>query len=201
MSGLALEVLTTGYVLRPVTEAELPALLALCRSNPQYYRHCPPQPSLEGLARDLAALPPGKTAEDKYYLGYFDDARLIAALDLITGYPSPDTAFIGFFMLDASAQGCGLGSRLVSELFDGLAAQGFPHLLKHRPERLSALVGALDLMPQLIDLILTPSGMGAGCSLFHFPSLRYQTILTPHSMHTPSRGYARAQISFPDLFC
>ena len=125
MSGLALEGLTTGYVLRPVTEADLPALLALCRSNPQYYRHCPPPPSLEGLARDLAALPPGKTAEDKYYLGYFDDARLIAALDLITGYPSPDTAFIGFFMLDASAQGCWLGSRLVSELFDGLAAQGF----------------------------------------------------------------------------
>lgn len=125
MSGLALEGLTKCCTLRPITAADLPALLTLCRSNPQYYRHCPPPPSLESLARDLAALPPGKTAEDKYYLGFYDGARLIAALDLITGYPKPDTAFLGFFMLDASLQGQGLGSSLVCTLFDGLAARGF----------------------------------------------------------------------------
>ena len=40
-----------------MTEADLPILLALCRSNPGYYEHCPPFVTEESLRADLAALP------------------------------------------------------------------------------------------------------------------------------------------------
>lgn len=63
----------------------------------------------------MQALPPEKTAADKYYVGYFDSGGLAAVLDLILGYPQEGTALIGFFMVDAARQGTGLGSRLVSE--------------------------------------------------------------------------------------
>ena len=46
----------------------------------------------------MTALPPGKCAADKHYLGFFDRETLVAVLDLIERYPQDDTAYIGFFM-------------------------------------------------------------------------------------------------------
>mgnify|MGYP000597566553 CR=1 FL=1 len=50
---------------------------------------------------------------------------MIALLDLIAGYPEPDTAWIGWLILDQSCQGRGLGSRLVEALLEGLSEAGF----------------------------------------------------------------------------
>ena len=109
------------YAARKLTEADIPALLALCEGNPMYYRHCPPPVSAQSLREDMRALPPGKGMEDKHYLGIFDGERLIAVMDLILGFPDERTAFIGFFMVDASRQGRGVGSRIVRETFEHLA--------------------------------------------------------------------------------
>lgn len=76
----------------------------------------------------MQALPPEKTAADKYYVGYFDSGGLAAVLDLILGYPQEGTALIGFFMVDAARQGTGLGSRLVSEAAACLRAAGLSRL-------------------------------------------------------------------------
>ena len=110
---------------RPLTEADLPSALRLATGNPLFYRYHPPLPTLESLRADLAALPPGKTPADKYFVGYFDGETLIALLDLIADYPSPGTAHIGFFMLRAAEQGKGLGSALVQELLRALSLAGF----------------------------------------------------------------------------
>ena len=109
------------YAARELTEADIPALLALCEGNPTYYRHCPPAVSAESLREDMRALPPGKGMEDKRYLGIFDGERLIAVMDLILRFPDERTAFIGFFMVDASQQGRGVGSRIVCETLEHLA--------------------------------------------------------------------------------
>lgn len=69
---------------------------------------------------DLQALPPRKTMQDKYYLGFWNGDRLIAALDLILRFPNDETAFIGFFMLDKSEQGKGVASAIIQELFEHL---------------------------------------------------------------------------------
>ena len=50
---------------------------------------------------------------------------MIALLDLIAGFPEPDTAWIGWLILDQSCQGRGLGSRLVEALLEGLSGAGF----------------------------------------------------------------------------
>ena len=113
------------YAVRRMTDADMPLMLGLCRGNPTYYRFCPPFVTEDALRGDLRALPPKKTAEDKYFVGYFDGERLIALLDLIERYPDGNTAFIGFFMTDASVQHKGVGSAIIAELCGFLRAQGF----------------------------------------------------------------------------
>lgn len=117
--------LSETYTVRRLEEADMEALLALCRGNPLYYQYCPPEPTLEGLRGDMEALPPGKGPEDKYYLGYFQEGRLAAALDLILGYPNGQTAFIGFFMVDNALQKKGVGTAIVGELLSALKKRGF----------------------------------------------------------------------------
>lgn len=124
-SRLPVEGLSTRYLVRRLEETDVPALLALCAGNPQFYRHCPPPATAQSLREDMAALPPRKTLNDKYYLGFFDGTQLVAVLDLIAGFPGPEIAFWGFFMLDATIQGQGRGTALVSELCGALRSLGF----------------------------------------------------------------------------
>ena len=82
----------------------------------------------ESIRADSRALPPGKTAADKYYLGYFQGDKLAAVLDLILDYPRAQTAFVGFFMLARRLQGRGVGSAIVAEALQALARQGYTHV-------------------------------------------------------------------------
>lgn len=79
----------------------------------------------ESLRSDRKALPPGMTYDDKYYIGFWEDSELTAVMDLILRYPDRDTAYIGFFMVNRSAQGRGVGSLLVEEVCGWLKRQGF----------------------------------------------------------------------------
>ena len=112
------------YTARRLTAADAEALLALCRGNALFYRYHPPAATRESLLQDMTALPPGKTAADKYYVGFFAEERLIAVLDLILRYPEEQTALIGFFMVEAGAQGHGVGSRLIGKILRRLQDHG-----------------------------------------------------------------------------
>ena len=120
--------LSGKYTVRPLTEDDIEAVFALCRENPQYYEYCPPFVTPDSIRRDMQALPPGKEARDKFYLGFFNGKELIAVLDLINGYPNPGTAFIGFFMAAAPYQGRGTGTAIISELCAALKEQGFEEI-------------------------------------------------------------------------
>ena len=120
--------LSGHFLLRRLGEDDVPAVLALCARNELYFRYFPPPATEESIRADMAALPPGKTAEEKYYLGYFSEKKLMAVLDLILRYPDEETAFIGFFMVERSAQRRGLGSSLIGELCAALRAEGFNRL-------------------------------------------------------------------------
>ena len=108
--------LSAQYQVRRLTEDDLPELLELARANTTYYEHLHTRPTLENLREDLAKLPPRTTAEDKYFLGFYQDGRLCAALDLILHYPNRETAFIGWFILRRDLQGRGEGTAIFSEL-------------------------------------------------------------------------------------
>ena len=116
---------SSKYAVRPLTAADVDGILTLCAGNEQFYRYHPPLAPRESILEDMTALPPGKRAEDKHYLGFFDWKTLIAVLDLIERYPQGDTAYIGFFMTKKERQGCGLGTALISELLDELRREKF----------------------------------------------------------------------------
>lgn len=70
-------------------------------------------------------MPPNKSMQDKYYLGFFNDKELIAVMDVIEGYPSKETIFWGLFMMASDYAGKGLGSQIVQECLRALKEQGF----------------------------------------------------------------------------
>ncbi|HFH9838499.1 TPA: GNAT family N-acetyltransferase [Streptococcus suis] len=113
--------LSSLFQVRKLIEADLEQVLALYQTNPLYFEHFPPLPSLESLANDLVDCPPGKELSDKYFLGFWDKERLVAILDLIDGYPTEDTCYIGLFMVDSRLAGQGLGSTIIAELLPQLA--------------------------------------------------------------------------------
>ena len=112
------------YTVRALLPEDAERVLPLLRGNEIFYHYHPPEPTLASICEDMEALPPGKTLQDKHYVGFFQDDALIAVMDLILDYPSPGTAMIGFFMVDSSCQGRGTGTQIIAQALEALAAQG-----------------------------------------------------------------------------
>lgn len=116
------------YKVRKLTEEDIDCIYDLSVGNPMFYQYCPPYVTREGILEDMAALPPGKSPEDKFYIGYFEGAKLVAVMDLIAGYPNGETAFIGLFMMTQVYQGKGNGSKIIGECSAYLKEAGFEHI-------------------------------------------------------------------------
>lgn len=113
-----------GWLVRPLTDEDIPDILRLCAGNPQFYRFHPPAATRESILADMSALPPKAQKQDKYYLGYFSPTALLCVRDLILHYPQPECAYIGFFMLRREEQGSGVASALIAALADVLQREG-----------------------------------------------------------------------------
>lgn len=113
------------YPARRLSPRDADAILKLYAGNPQYFEAMHSPATRESVLDDLTALPPGKTAEDKAFLGFYDGEALVAVMDWIAGYPDGRTAFIGLFMVDAAYQGKGVGSAIVRECLSRFARFGF----------------------------------------------------------------------------
>lgn len=113
------------YDVRKIKKTDSPKVYALCKTNPTYYYYMKEEPSIESIAQDLQTLPPHKTMEDKFFVGFYFKDRLIAVLDLIVSYPNPQTVFIGWFILEKKMQGKGIGSTILTELLTFLKKQNF----------------------------------------------------------------------------
>lgn len=116
------------YMVRKLTENDAKHVYMLLTGNPVYFEFCSPKPSIESVLEDMKALPPNKTYDDKFYIGFYKCGRLIAVMDLIYRYPNENTAFIGFFMMDKMYQGKGIGSTIIEESLAYLEKQGFTHV-------------------------------------------------------------------------
>lgn len=120
-----IERLSKQYMVRTLADADVAAVLELCKENPLYYQYCPPFVTENSIRADMTALPPGKTMEDKYYLGFYEGDKLVAVMDLILGFPKEETAFVGFFMMNRWYQGKGIGTAIMGEVYAYLEEYDF----------------------------------------------------------------------------
>ena len=107
--------LSKYYSCRILTEKDIPSILSLYESNPLYFQYCPPKPNLASVKEDMARLPEGKAKADKFYVGFWNNSKLVAVMDFVYAYPDEETVFIGLFMVDQAYQRKGIGSQIVTE--------------------------------------------------------------------------------------
>lgn len=113
-----------AYRVRLLEEEDIPAVLELYRTNPLFFGSSGQNPGMEQVRRDMTVMPPGVGAGRKYFVGFYEGKMLAAVLDLIDGYPTRDTAYIGLFMVSGPLSGEGRGTALVESLWDYLRQTG-----------------------------------------------------------------------------
>ena len=116
--------MSSKYIVRRLNESNIDEILALCNGNTLFYQYCEAEMSKEQIIKDLHITPPGIDISKKYYLGFYDGIKLIAIVDLIDGYPEDEIVFIGFFIVDISVQGQGVGSSIIDHVANYLASIG-----------------------------------------------------------------------------
>lgn len=116
--------LSKRFSVKRLEECDVTEVYNLCRENVLYYQYCPPFVTEKSILCDMRALPLDKEMRDKYYVGYYDDTKLIAVMDFIMGFPDRETIYIGFFMTDVSIQNNGVGSQLIEEMIAYLGNTG-----------------------------------------------------------------------------
>ena len=120
---MKLQCLSNHFKVKKITEESCLEVLELCEGNPMYYQYCPPKPTKISICEDLKKLPPKKTLKDKFYIGFYEEDKLIAVMDLILAYPNEETIFIGFFMVEKSFQKKGIGSLIIQEVLSYLSQE------------------------------------------------------------------------------
>lgn len=140
-NGFDIQSLATNYDVRKITEADITAVYRLCKSNKRFYRYLGHIPTRESLTAIISDVPSGVSLSDKYFVGFYKDERLIALMDLITGYPESDDAFIGWFMVDGQMQRQGIGSQIFADVRAALKGINYDYvslgLVKENQEAIS----------------------------------------------------------------
>jgi len=127
-SGLNIDALSTSHEVRRITQEDISDVYALCKSNQKYYERTNSAPTVESLTEIISRIPEGAEQSGKFFVGFYEAERLIAVLDLITGYPEKDDAFIGWFMVDGQCQRKGIGSKIFADVRAAIAGQGYDGL-------------------------------------------------------------------------
>lgn len=123
-----IQAISNQFQVKVLSEEDIPDILCLCKGNPQYYKYCLPLVNERSIYQDIRALPPGKTANDKFYLGFFTGDMLVAVMDYIHKFLAPSSGFIGFFMTNVQIKGRGIGSQIIEEFCQMIAHEGIETL-------------------------------------------------------------------------
>jgi ribosomal protein S18 acetylase RimI-like enzyme len=83
--------------------------------------HPPREDEAEHL---FTGAPPGKGAADKQVLGVIREGALIGVVELLIGYPGPTDWYIGLLLLSPEARGVGVGTAVVRDVAERVAAAG-----------------------------------------------------------------------------
>ncbi len=116
--------LSSDYDIRKMDDSVSDSIVELCKGNMQFYKYCELKPTKEQILHDLHITPLGIDISAKYYIGFYQKDVLVAVMDLIDGYPKPDFAFIGFFMMNKDFQSKQIGTSIISETLSYLKKIG-----------------------------------------------------------------------------
>ena len=117
--------LSKKYRVRTLNINDIDIIYDMSSKNEIYYKYPPPFVTKESIAEDMKALPPDKSYDDKFYVGFFDGDSLVANMDLILGYPTGEIAFIGLFMTNINYQNKGVGSDIIGDVCNCLKQSGY----------------------------------------------------------------------------
>ena len=84
---MQIKLFSSQYKIHRLTDQNIDEIYHLLSKNVLYYEYCPPFVTRESIREDMKILPPGKEQKDKYYIGFYQDEKLIAVMDFIDGYP------------------------------------------------------------------------------------------------------------------
>lgn len=128
-SSLDITSLSSDYNTRRITEYDVGNVYHLAKSNRHYYRRLNMKPNKQNLTEVISVMPDGTLPKNKDFVGFYDqEDHLIGILDLVTGYPKKDDAYIGWFMIEAKLQGFGIGSQIFADIRASLKVQGYNHI-------------------------------------------------------------------------
>lgn len=117
--------LSKKYQVRALDIKDVDIIYEMSCKNEIYYKYHSPFVTKESIVEDMKALPPNKSYDDKYYVGFFEGDSLVANMDLILGYPTDETAFIGLFMTNVLYQNKGVGSDIIKDVCNYLKQLGY----------------------------------------------------------------------------
>lgn len=120
-----INLLSKSFAVRRLDRNDVDMIYDLSRKNDVFYKYHPPFVTKESIIEDMKALPPRKSYDDKYYLGFFDKNSLIANMDLILAYPTEEIAFVGLFMMNVQYQNKGIGSNIIGDSCNYLKQLGY----------------------------------------------------------------------------
>ena len=114
-----------GHQLRRATPEDELAIQALFEADPAFFELSEGAPPRPNEARELAdELLPGMPAEAKELYVIEHAAGPCAVVDLLAGYPDPQTWYLGLIFVAPYARGRGLGSALLEAMVTHVIASG-----------------------------------------------------------------------------
>ena len=91
--------LSKSYNIKKLTINDIDTIYDFYKNNNRYFSYLDTTPSKQSVIEDMNETPNGISIDNKYFIGYYKENNLIAIIDLIDGYPNPNEAYIGLFML------------------------------------------------------------------------------------------------------
>ena len=116
--------LSRQYSVRTLDEDDIDIILDIYNGNKLFYKYSEAKPTKEQVLEDMHVAPPQAEQSSKYFFGFFEGTELIAVMDLIDGYPNPEIAYLGLFMMNIQFQGKQVGSSIIHETEDYLKTIG-----------------------------------------------------------------------------
>ena len=99
-----IQFLSNRYIIRDLLPQDAEMVYEALKNNTIFYQYHPPFVTKQSIAADMESLPPGKSRDDKYYVGFFENNALVANMDLILDYPTEEIAWIGLLMTKTVAK-------------------------------------------------------------------------------------------------